>query len=45
MDSGGKAELAACAFLAVELKLPVIESSKTARKEQQKDHDAGQLGF
>ena len=26
MDSGGKAELVACAFLAVELKLPIIES-------------------
>ena len=39
--SGGKAELVACAFLAVELKLPVIESSE----EQQKDYDAGQLGF
>ena len=41
MDSGGKAELVACAFLAVELKLPVIESSE----EQQKDYDAGQLRF
>ena len=39
--SGGKAELVAHAFLAVELKLPIIESSE----EQQKDYDAGQLGF
>ena len=39
--SGGKVELVACAFLAVELKLPIIESSK----EEQKDYDAGQLGF
>ena len=39
--SGRKAELVACAFLAVELKLPIIESSE----EQQKDYDAGQLGF
>ena len=39
--SGGKAELVACAFLAVELKLPIIESSE----EEQKDYDAGQLGF
>ena len=31
--SGGKAELVACAFLAVELKLPIIESSE----EEQKD--------
>ena len=37
--SGIKAELVACAFLAVELKLPTIESSE----EQQKDCDAGRL--
>ena len=40
-SSGGKAELVACSFLAVELKLPIIESSE----EQQKDYDAGQRGF
>ena len=36
--SGGKAELVAWASLAVEFKLPSIESSG----EQQKDYDAGQ---
>ena len=37
--SGGKAELVACAFLAIEFKLPSIESSER----QQKDYDAGRL--
>ena len=37
--SGGKAELVACALLAVEFKLPNIEWSE----EQQKDYDAERL--
>ena len=39
---GGKAEPVACAFLAVELTLPIIESSEEQQKD---DDDAGQLGF
>ena len=40
--SGGKAEPVACAFLAVELTLTIIESSEEQQKD---DDDAGQLGF
>ena len=40
-EENGKEELVACAFLAVELKLSIIESSE----EQQKDNDEEQLGF
>ena len=41
MDSGGKAELVACAFLAVELKLPVLNHQKNRKKTMMQDN----LGF
>ena len=41
--SGGKAELDAPAILAVELKLPIIESSEKQQAKQKKKYCAGRL--